>query len=163
MNLYLFKKTAKHLWRQRKESRRAFSGEHSSRQGQQEKDRSIKMYMKLFLLMGFTTIIALITFLLLMSWSSGIPFVTHDMVFIVYRTCNYLRGPLIFWFCMWPRRNVRKAFVGAFACFRRAPNVQQTASMDLSSMNTSISVTNSSGCNTNLNLQNNEQDLHQSL
>jgi hypothetical protein len=136
VNLILFCLTAMQLRRQRRESRRVFSGANSSVQGQQDKDQ-IKMYLKLFLLMAITSVNMIIY---VVSWAYDTGH-TNTINYIG----NFLRGPLIFWFCIWSREKVRKAFLGVFTCCRKRPKVQQTASMDLSSMDTSISVTNAGG------------------
>jgi len=134
VNLILFWLTAMHLWRQRRESRRVFTGANSSAQGQKDKDQ-IKMYLKLFLLMGFTSVI------LIISIVSGESIIGYYIV----ATLLYLRGPLIFWCCIWSRKNVRKALLAELCCRLIRSKVQQTASMDISLIETPISVTNASG------------------
>jgi hypothetical protein len=140
MNLILFCLTAMQLWRQRRESRRVFSGTNSRVQGQKDMDQ-IRMYLKLFLIMAITSVTLIINIIALFL-AFGTNFYTIQKILF---TLYYLRGPLIFWCCIWSRENVRNAFLGAFTCHRKRPEVQQTASMDLSLMDTSISVTNASG------------------
>jgi hypothetical protein len=162
VNLVLFYLTAVHLWRQRLELRMAFSGANSRAQGQQEKDQ-IKMYLKLFLLMGFTSVNLSITYVL---WKvlDVIDEYSYSMFSLVNEIPNFLRGPLIFWFCIWSRKNVRKAFLVALTCRRRKPNVQQTASINFASVDISRSGSNKiAGYSENSIAQKNARDLHLSF
>jgi hypothetical protein len=140
VNLILFCLTSVHLWRQRREARRVFTDGVNSVQGRQDVD-CIKMYLKLFLLMAITSVTLIID---MVSWAFESSRTNNTLWFGVICTIHYLRGPLIFWFCIWSRKNVRKAFHSAFICRRKTAEVQQTKLVDLSSMGASISVTNAS-------------------
>ncbi|XP_059481603.1 G-protein coupled receptor Mth2-like isoform X2 [Neocloeon triangulifer] len=105
LNSYLFGTTVWRLWVRRKESRRVFSTADSQvhNQNQHEKDR-LCMYFKLFLLLGFTW------FMEIISWAIGGP----DAIWFVTDSINGLRGVLIFWFCVWSNKNMRQALRNKF-------------------------------------------------
>jgi G protein-coupled receptor Mth (Methuselah protein) len=136
LNLVFFSLTAKQLWRVRKESKRAFRG--SSRvhappgQRQQNKDR-FTLYAKLFLLMGVTWIMEVV------SWAVGGP----ESIWYFTDSVNYLRGCLIFWFCVWSKKDMRKVFLETFTCCKKS-TTQETLDMtskDASSVSTTSTTT----------------------
>jgi G protein-coupled receptor Mth (Methuselah protein) len=108
LNLAFFGLTAVQLWRLRKETLKVLKGANSkvhtpAGQRQQEKDQ-FTMYAKLFLLMGVTWIMEVI------SWAIG----GHESIWYFTDSVNYLRGVLIFWFCVWSKPNVRNVFLDTF-------------------------------------------------
>ncbi|XP_059484656.1 G-protein coupled receptor Mth2-like [Neocloeon triangulifer] len=105
LNSYLFGTTVWRLWKMRKETGRMLStaDSHVHKQNQHEKDR-LSMYVKLFLLMGCTW------FLEIISWAIGGP----DAIWFVTDSINCLRGVLIFWFCVWSNKTMRQALRDKF-------------------------------------------------
>jgi hypothetical protein len=117
LNVVLFSLTAMQLWRLKREAARAFKSSSirvvAPAGNRQHKDR-FTLYIKLFLLMGVTWIMEVI------SWAIGGP----DSIWYITDTVNCLRGVLIFWFCVWCNKNVRKVFLDAFSCFWCKPPTQ---------------------------------------
>jgi G protein-coupled receptor Mth (Methuselah protein) len=134
LNVVLFSLTAMQLWRLKREAARAFKSSSirvvTPAGNRQHKDR-FTLYIKLFLLMGVTWIMEVV------SWAIGGP----DSIWYITDTVNCLRGVLIFWFCVWCNKNVRKVFLDAFSrCWCKRST--QSSSMDAahgSSLSTDIS------------------------
>jgi G protein-coupled receptor Mth (Methuselah protein) len=124
LNLVFFGMTAWQLWRLRRDSQKVFRGANSKihaapGQRQQDKDQ-FTMYAKLFLLMGVTWTMEVI------SWAIGGP----EGIWYFTDSVNYLRGVLIFWFCVWSKKNVRQVFLDTFCCCKRK---KKQAAVDLTS------------------------------
>jgi G protein-coupled receptor Mth (Methuselah protein) len=109
LNVALFSLTARRLWRLKREAAQAFKSSSirvvAPAGNRQHKDR-FTLYVKLFLLMGVTWIMEVV------SWAAGGP----DTLWYLTDTVNCLRGVLIFWFCVWSNKAVRKVFLNAFTC-----------------------------------------------
>lgn len=112
LNLILFCLTVKHLWRQRRQSRMAFSGT-NSRVNAQKNDR-FKMYLKLFLLMAITS-----GNMIFLIFSVVLGIIDTWYILLIILSIGHLRAPLFFWICIWSRKNVRKAMLGAFTCHKK--------------------------------------------
>ncbi|XP_065353646.1 G-protein coupled receptor Mth2-like [Cloeon dipterum] len=102
INSYLFAVTALKVWRVKRDLGRMMHSEDSkvhgrkAKQQEQDKDR-LKLFIKLFLLMGCTW------FMEIISWAVGGP----SAIWYVPDAINCLRGVLIFWFCVWSNRTIR--------------------------------------------------------
>jgi G protein-coupled receptor Mth (Methuselah protein) len=146
LNLLFFGMTAWQLWTLRRDSRRVFRGANSKIHGpagQRKQDKEqFAMYAKLFLLMGVTWIMEVV------SWAIG----GDESLWYFTDSVNYLRGVLIFWFCVWSKKNMRKVFLEKFCscCSRLKKKKQQpVADADLpSSRNTSRTSTVSAASTT---------------
>jgi len=108
LNVYLFGRTAFTLYRLKKESKAALKGGDSrvhtaGGHSQHDRDRLV-LYIKLFLLMGVTWIMEII------SWAAGGP----SSIWFITDTVNALRGVLIFWFCVWSNKSIRKSIKDKF-------------------------------------------------
>jgi hypothetical protein len=109
LNLLLFGLTAKQLWRKRRDSRAAFSATGSSRVNAQDGDQ-FTMYIRLFVLMGITSVTMAIH---VATWTY---YDAPDGFWFIVESFSYLRGALLFWVCIWSRKSVRKAILGALTC-----------------------------------------------
>jgi G protein-coupled receptor Mth (Methuselah protein) len=113
LNLYFFGTTAIGLWRLKKESKKVLRGGdsrvHTRNHNEHDKDR-LALYVKLFLLMGVTWIMEVV------SWAVGGP----NSIWFITDTINCLRGVLIFWFCVWSNKTMRTALKERFYPFKKS-------------------------------------------
>ncbi|XP_059482093.1 G-protein coupled receptor Mth2-like [Neocloeon triangulifer] len=127
-NVVLFGMTAIQLWRLRRESRRVLqtsnSRTHMGTDTQQNRDR-LTLFFKMFLLMGCLWVMEVI------SWAAKGP----DSYWYLTDILNSLRGVLIFWFCVWSKKSVRKALLGKITQWWKNP-ILETASPQHSTSNT---------------------------
>ncbi|XP_065345954.1 G-protein coupled receptor Mth2-like [Cloeon dipterum] len=115
VNGYLFAVTALRVWRVKRDLGRMMHSQDSkvhgrkAKQQETEKDR-FKLFIKLFLLMGCTW------FMEIISWAVGGP----PEVWYLPDAINGLRGVFIFWFCVWSNRTIRIQLRERFGCSKKS-------------------------------------------
>ncbi|XP_065336819.1 G-protein coupled receptor Mth2-like [Cloeon dipterum] len=143
INLVLFGLTAYHLWIVSAESKRVLQSPESGKQKassdrtRQDSDRFI-LFIKLFLLMGCTWLMEIV------SWAVG----GDESIWYFPDVINSTRGVLVFWFCVWSKKALRKSLLQMLC---KCATKEKKEASDQNS--TEVNVNNSSFSGSSLTLQ----------
>ncbi|XP_059484657.1 G-protein coupled receptor Mth2-like [Neocloeon triangulifer] len=103
INSYLFGKTVWHLRRYQRETKGMLRRGDSQVHNQNERNR-LRLYVKLFFLMGFTW------FMEIISWAVG----GQKAIWFITDSANCLSGVFVFWLCVWSNETMRKSLRDRF-------------------------------------------------